>query len=100
MTLTRTDAATTVAVPTRRRPSQTRRTAVRLIRRVPVWLIVALLMVVVLYPQLWMVLGSFKTQSEFLSNPAVVESFILRPDSLDIAASGVARGIIAYFNGD
>ena len=44
MTMTRTDAATTVAVPTRRRPSQTSRTAVRLIRRVPVWLIVALLM--------------------------------------------------------
>jgi raffinose/stachyose/melibiose transport system permease protein len=28
-------------------------------------------MVVVLYPQVWMVLGSFKTQSEFLSDPAL-----------------------------
>ena len=35
------------------------------------WILVAVLMIVVLYPQVWMVLGSFKTQSEFLSNPAL-----------------------------
>ena len=28
-------------------------------------------MIVVLYPQVWMILGSFKTQAEFLSNPAL-----------------------------
>ncbi len=33
------------------------------------WIVVTVLLVVVLYPQLWIVLGSFKTQSEFLSNP-------------------------------
>jgi raffinose/stachyose/melibiose transport system permease protein len=54
-----------------RRPSPRVRSAKRLIRRVPVWILVGILMVVVLYPQVWMVLGSFKTQSEFLSNPAL-----------------------------
>ena len=29
----------------------------------------AVLLIVVLYPQFWMVMGSFKTQTEFLSNP-------------------------------
>lgn len=41
----------------------------RIVRRIPVWLVVTVLLIVVLYPQLWMVLGSFKSQSEFLSNP-------------------------------
>lgn len=45
------------------------RRALRIARRIPVWIIVAVLLVVVLYPQMWMVLGSFKTQTEFLSNP-------------------------------
>ena len=72
-TMTQTDAPATVAVPTRRKPapSPVRRKALRLVRRIPVWILVAVLMVVVLYPQVWMVLGSFKTQSEFLSNPAL-----------------------------
>ena len=35
---------------------------------------------------------------EFLSNPDVVEGFLLRPDSLDIIARGLARGLLAYFN--
>lgn len=43
----------------------------RLIRRIPVWIVVTILLIVVLYPQVWMVLGSFKTQSEFLSNPSL-----------------------------
>lgn len=41
----------------------------RIVRRIPVWLVVTVLLIVVLYPQVWMVLGSFKSQSEFLSNP-------------------------------
>lgn len=55
------------------------RRMLRIARRIPVWFIVALLLIVVLYPQVWMVLGSFKTQSEFLSNPtwALPESFTL-----------------------
>jgi N-acetylmuramoyl-L-alanine amidase len=34
---------------------------------------------------------------EFLSSPDVVEGFILRPDSLDIIASGLLQGIRGYF---
>ena len=74
MTLTHPDtSAHTVAQPTVRRPSpgRARRTVVKSLRRLPVWILVAVLMIVVLYPQVWMVLGSFKTQSEFLSNPAL-----------------------------
>jgi raffinose/stachyose/melibiose transport system permease protein len=73
MTLTQTDTAYTVATPTVRKtgPSRTRRGFTKALRRLPVWILVAVLMIVVLYPQVWMVLGSFKTQSEFLSNPAL-----------------------------
>ena len=73
MTLTQTETAYTVATPTVRKPgpSRGRRGLVKALRRLPVWILVAVLMVVVLYPQVWMVLGSFKTQSEFLSNPAL-----------------------------
>jgi raffinose/stachyose/melibiose transport system permease protein len=73
MTLTHTDTAYTVATPTVRKtgPSRTRRGLTKALRRLPVWILVAVLMIVVLYPQVWMVLGSFKTQSEFLSNPAL-----------------------------
>jgi raffinose/stachyose/melibiose transport system permease protein len=52
-------------------PSKAGRAAKRLVRRIPVWILVTILLVVVLYPQVWMILGSFKTQSEFLSNPAL-----------------------------
>jgi N-acetylmuramoyl-L-alanine amidase len=34
---------------------------------------------------------------EFLSNPDVVEGFILRPDSLDVIANGLLQGIRGYF---
>ncbi|WP_207453984.1 carbohydrate ABC transporter permease [Herbiconiux sp. SYSU D00978] len=67
-------AAVAPSAPTAQPPrtsSARSRGAKRLLRRIPVWIIVAALMVVVLYPQVWMVLGSFKTQSEFLSNPAL-----------------------------
>lgn len=41
------------------------------------WLGIALLLVVVIYPMIWIVLGSFKTQTEFFANPswALPESF-------------------------
>lgn len=67
----------TTALPTRQAPREQRggtplkRRLRRIVKRVPVWLTVTVLLVVVLYPQVWMVLGSFKTQSEFLSNPAL-----------------------------
>ena len=34
---------------------------------------------------------------EFLSNPDVVEGFLLRPDSLDVIAAGLHQGLMAYF---
>ena len=39
----------------------------RLLKRIPGYLCVALLLVIVVYPLVWLFLGSFKTQSEFLN---------------------------------
>jgi raffinose/stachyose/melibiose transport system permease protein len=66
-TLTQARPRTGRAAPGVQRPIS--RSATRILRRLPVWIIVAVLLIVVLYPQLWIILGSFKTQSEFLSNP-------------------------------
>lgn len=68
------------------------RRARRIVRRIPVWLIVTVLLVVVLYPQLWMILGSFKTQTEFLSNPtwALPEAL-----NLDNYIQALTRGNVA-----
>ncbi|PPG37473.1 carbohydrate ABC transporter permease [Pseudoclavibacter sp. RFBA6] len=41
----------------------------RLLGRIPVWIGVAFLLVIVGYPLLWLLLGSFKTQREFLEEP-------------------------------
>ncbi len=65
--------ATQTLVQARPRPAKAdgggHRTRARMLRRLPVWILVAVLLVVVLYPQFWVVMGSFKTQTEFLSNP-------------------------------
>ncbi|MET4590662.1 carbohydrate ABC transporter permease [Arthrobacter sp. 754] len=53
------------------KPLTNRRRSRHALKRLPVWIIVTILVVVVLYPQVWMILGSFKTQTEFLSNPAL-----------------------------
>lgn len=37
---------------------------------------------------------------EFLSNPDVVESFLMRPDSLDVIAQGLFHGLEAYFDAE
>ncbi|GAA4949555.1 carbohydrate ABC transporter permease [Actinoplanes utahensis] len=54
-----------------------RRNHARTLRRLPGYLCVALLLVVVTYPLLWLFLGSFKTQDEFLngSTTALPDSF-------------------------
>lgn len=65
-TLIAADAQSRKTAPRAAQPLSRRVT--RVLRRLPVWIIVTVLLVVVLYPQLWMVLGSFKTQTEFLSN--------------------------------
>lgn len=49
----------------------------RTLRRLPGYAVLALLLVVVTYPLIWLFLGSFKTQDEFLNNSttALPESF-------------------------
>ncbi|XVV15093.1 carbohydrate ABC transporter permease [Actinoplanes sp. CA-131856] len=49
----------------------------RTLRRLPGYAVVALLLVVVAYPLIWLFLGSFKTQDEFLNNSttSLPESF-------------------------
>jgi len=69
-------------------PSTARRIR-RSLRRIPVWLVVTVLLIVVMYPQLWMILGSFKTQTEFFENPtwALPETW-----TLDNYVAALTRG--------
>ncbi|WP_104182136.1 carbohydrate ABC transporter permease [Arthrobacter sp. B0490] len=53
----------------RQEPRRSRSRAGRRWAKLPVHLLIALLLVVELYPLLWLVLGSFKTQQEFLNDP-------------------------------
>ncbi|TDE08331.1 carbohydrate ABC transporter permease [Jiangella asiatica] len=79
-------------VPSRRATQPFRRRARRRLRRLPVWCAVGLLLVVVLYPLLWMILGSFKTPTEFFENPAWA-----LPESLDFEnyVTALTRGDVA-----
>lgn len=45
------------------------RRATRVLRKAPIWILVAVLLVVVGYPLIWLLLGSFKSQREFLEAP-------------------------------
>lgn len=56
-----------VTAPLAARP---RRRAKRFLRRLPVHLAVTVLLFVVVYPLAWLLLSSFKTQNEFLTQPA------------------------------
>ncbi|BBH67962.1 ABC transporter permease [Actinoplanes sp. OR16] len=49
----------------------------RTLKKIPGYLCVALLLIVVTYPLIWLFIGSFKTQDEFLNNPttSLPESF-------------------------
>lgn len=66
-------------LPTRRDVDPNRRGVRDFLRRLPVRLLIAILLIVEVYPILWMLLGSFKTQSEFLNEP-----FWALPQSWDI----------------
>jgi len=44
---------------------QTKYSVSKLLGRLPLWVLIALLLIVVLYPLLWMLLSSFKTTAEF-----------------------------------
>jgi raffinose/stachyose/melibiose transport system permease protein len=41
----------------------------RRLRRAPVVVLIAVLLIVMVYPLIWVAIGSFKTQNEFLNNP-------------------------------
>lgn len=58
-----------VDVAARRRAPLAGRGARRALRQLPAWITVAVVLVIVLYPLVWLILGSFKTQPEFLSEP-------------------------------
>lgn len=66
-------------LPTRRDVDPHRRGVRDFLRRLPIRLLIAVLLIVEIYPILWMLLGSFKTQSEFLNEP-----FWALPQSWDI----------------
>lgn len=65
------DTATISApAPVRSKPRRFRAARVRrFFLRLPLYLIVAILLVVFVYPLVWLLLGSLKTQDEFLNNP-------------------------------
>ncbi|WP_229074385.1 carbohydrate ABC transporter permease [Actinoplanes sp. DH11] len=75
MTLT-TEPTTPAPAVTKRRPARNRNVG-RTLRRLPGHALVGLLLLVVAYPLIWLFLGSFKTQDEFLNKPttSLPESF-------------------------
>ncbi len=66
---------TTTAIVTGRDLSAGRRQgprpgrARRMLGRIPMWVLIGILLFIEIYPMVWMFLGSFKTQSEFLNEP-------------------------------
>lgn len=74
----------------------TRRTK-KVLRRLPVTLGVLILMVIVVYPMIWLFLGSFKTQREFLENPtwAMPESWSFVNYATAWETAGIGR---SFFN--
>ncbi len=53
---------TTVSIPPQ---GQTKYSASKLLARLPLWILISILLIVVLYPLLWLLLSSFKTTAEF-----------------------------------
>ncbi|MCW3493254.1 carbohydrate ABC transporter permease [Microbacterium sp. SSM24] len=64
----------TTAVHTPRAFEPHRRTpgavALHVLRRIPTWLTITFLIIVTAYPLFWMVINSFKSNADFLSNPS------------------------------
>jgi raffinose/stachyose/melibiose transport system permease protein len=50
-------------------PQRPRTSPVRFLKRAPVQILIAILLVVEIYPLVWLFMGSFKTQDEFLNSP-------------------------------
>lgn len=70
------------------------RRVTRVLRKAPIWILVAVLLVIVGYPLLWLLLGSFKTQREFLESPTWAlpeqwnfENYIVAWDTAGLAQS-------------
>ena len=57
------------ATASRSRKQQSPRRARRFLLRLPLYVLVGILLVVFVYPLVWLLLGSLKTQDEFLNNP-------------------------------
>lgn len=67
-----------------------KRRAQRIVRRIPVWILVTVVLVIVLYPQLWLILGSLKSPTEFFANPtwALPENFFYFDNYVDAFTRG------------
>lgn len=50
-------------------PLRRRAPRIKVLKRLPVQLLVAVLLIVEIYPLVWLFMGSFKTQDEFLNSP-------------------------------
>ena len=84
-------------------PLRRRRGAGDFFRRLPIRILIAILLIIEIYPMLWMLLGSFKTQSEFLNDPfwALPQSFSLT-NYIEVFTTGgfgqyVLNSVIAVF---
>ncbi|MGA1835649.1 carbohydrate ABC transporter permease [Herbiconiux sp. 11R-BC] len=77
-------------------PSRRARSVRRFFARLPLNIVIALLLVAVIYPILWLVLSSFKSQLEFLNSPfwALPESFGLQNYTDAFVTGGLGRYIL------
>lgn len=68
----------------------------RIVRRLPVWLGVGVLLLVVGYPLVWLLLGAFKTQREFLENPtwALPESWSFENFAVAWQTAGLGQSML------
>ncbi|NTW40250.1 MAG: carbohydrate ABC transporter permease [Cellulomonadaceae bacterium] len=75
--MTSTDTVVVPATTARPRRSPSNGLLRKRVRQIPIFLVVTVLLIVMVYPLVWILLGSFKTQDEFLNNPtwALPESF-------------------------
>jgi raffinose/stachyose/melibiose transport system permease protein len=70
MTTTATEPETTAVSTSRAFEPPHRSAAGRFFRRIPAWITIIVLVAVFAYPLIWMVINSFKSNSDFLNNPS------------------------------
>lgn len=78
----------------RKLESKRRNAARKMLSRIPAWVLIGVILVIVLYPMLWMLLSSFKTNAEFSLEP-----FWTLPSALNWQNYSVAwtSGMGTYF---